>query len=200
MKGLLTLIVLMACCVSAVFCQEGGKSIKYYNRSEAGFSFGISSFKTNFYDGEQYEIRNNEIVVGIQTINGIIYNNRVSLGAGAGVEVWQNGLFYPVFGQLAYFFKPADNSIFASASVGYGFGSRDSTSNYNAGEGALMFSVGLGYIRSVSNRLQFHFEAFYKYQALESSYNVFIEDTLRSTVDYKTPLSFIGFRVGIHFK
>lgn len=200
MKGILSLILVFATLVPAAVAQNGEKSTKYFNRTEGGFLFGISSFETNIYDGIQKEIKNNEIVVNFQTINGLMFNNRAAVGAGVGVEVWQNGMFYPVFGHLAYYFKPADNSVFANGSIGYGIGSRDATANYASGEGALMFSVGLGYVRKVAKRLQFHFEAFYKYQAVESTYGIYIEDTLRTTVDYKVPLSFIGFRVGIHFK
>jgi len=200
MKRILSLLVLLACGTFTASAQDAGKSLKYYNRSEAGFGFGISSYNTNIYDGIQKQIKNNEIVISFQTINGIMFNDRVTLGAGIGVEKWQNGLFYPLFGQIGYFAKPAANTFFADVSVGYGLGGRDATSYYHSADGALMFSVGLGYIRSVSKRVQFHFEAFYKYQALESAYDVYIEDTLRSTIDYKIPLSFIGFRVGIHFK
>jgi hypothetical protein len=200
MKRLLILTFLLVFGASVVSGQQGGKSLKYYNRTEAGFAFGIGSYNTDIYDGIRKSLKNNEIVISLQTVNGILFNDRVALGAGIGVEKWQNGLFYPLFGQLSYFLKPVDNTFFGDVSVGYGFWSRDATSYHQTGNGALMFSVGLGYIRSVSKRLQFHFEAFYRYQAIESAYNVYIEDTLRSTVDYKVPLSFIGFRVGIHFK
>ena len=200
MKRLPTLLFFLVFAVLAASGQNAGKSLKYYNRTEAGFAFGIASFKTDYYDGLQKTIKNNEIALSLQTINGIMFNDRVTMGAGIGVEKWQHGLFFPLFAQLGYFMKPVPNTFFADASIGYGFGSRDQTSYYHAGDGALTFSVGLGYIRSVAKRLQFQFEVFYKYQALESSYDVFVKDSLLSTVDYKVPLNFIGFRVGIHFK
>ena len=199
MKRILSLLVLLACGTFTSSAQDGGKSLKYYNRSEAGFAFGVGDFEGNIDSLGRETIKNNEIILSFQTINGLIFNDRVTLGAGLGVEKWQNGLFFPLFGQLTYFLKPVENTFFADASVGYGFGSRDATSYHNKGEGALLFSFGLGYIRNVSKRLQFHCEAFYKYQALESSYNVTTADT-SWTVNYKVPLNFIGLRVGIHFK
>jgi hypothetical protein len=95
-----------------------------------------------------------------------------------------------------------ENSFFADLTAGYGFGNMDKTSDYEAGTGALMFGAGLGYSREVAKRLRFQFEIFYRYQAIESSYNVYYSDSTKTDrmVDYKVPLSFIGFRVGILFK
>jgi hypothetical protein len=202
MKRTLLLLALLAGGTCIVSGQGVQKSMKYYNRTEAGFAFGISSFKTDIYDGIQKSIKNTEIAISLQTINGLIFNNRVCLGVGIGAEKWQNGLFFPLFGQIAYYFKPVENTFFTNLSAGWGFGNRDETSSYEAGTGALMFSAGLGYSREVSKRLRFQCEAFYRYQAIESSYNVYYSDSTKTTkvVDYKVPLSFIGFRIGILFK
>jgi hypothetical protein len=202
MKRSLMLITLLLFGICLVSGQGVEKSMKYYNRTEAGFAFGIASFNTDVYDGIQKSIKNTEIALSLQTINGLMFNNRVALGVGIGAEMWQNGLFFPLFGHLAYYFKPVENTFFGNLSVGYGFGNRDKTSYYEAGTGALMFTAGLGYSREVSKRLRFQFEAFYKYQAIESSYNVYYSDSTMTdkVVDYKVPLSFIGFRVGILFK
>jgi hypothetical protein len=202
MKRSLLLLVYFVAGTCLVSGQGIQKSMKYYNRTEAGFAFGISSFKTDIYDGIQKSIKNNEIALSLQTINGLMFNNRVCVGVGIGVEKWQNGLFFPLFGQLAYYFKPVENSFFADLTAGYGFGNRDKTSDYEAGTGALMFGAGLGYSREVAKRLRFQFEIFYRYQAIESSYNVYYSDSTKTDrmVDYKVPLSFIGFRVGILFK
>ncbi len=202
MKRSLILLILFVFGIAIAHAQNPDRSIKYFNRTEAGFGFGIASYKTDIYDGIQKSIKNNEIVISLQTINGVMFSNRITLGAGIGAEMWQNGWFFPLFGHAAYFFRPVENTFFLNANVGYGFGNRDKTGSYNAGTGGLTFGAGVGYSREVSKRLRFLFEAFYKYQAIESTYTVYYSDTTKTdrVVDYKVPLSFIGFRVGILFK
>lgn len=182
------------------------RSLKYFNKTEGGISFGLGSFKTDMYNGIQKKIRNDEIVVTLQTINGFKYMDKVSIGLSVGAELWQNGLFWPVYGYLGYDFKPADNTFFANIYIGYAFGNRNATSFYHEGTGAGAFSIGVGYKMKVAKKLKFVYEVFYKYQAIESSYNNKTEyernDSIFSTtriVDYKIPLSFAGFKIGICF-
>jgi hypothetical protein len=188
-----------------ILAQAGNedKSLKYFNRTEAGVSFGIGSFKTNIYNGIQKKVRNDEIVVTFQTINGFKYMNKVSVGLSLGAELWQNGLFWPVYGYIGYDFKPADNNFFADFFIGYAAGKRDSTSFYHAGKGAFALTVGVGYKMKVAKNLKFIYEIFYKYQAIESDYSIYYmnNDSIvkTSTVDYKIPLSFAGFKIGIWF-
>jgi len=158
------------------------------------------------YNGLQKKIRNDEIVVTLQTTNGFKYMDKVSIGLVVGAELWQNGLFWPVYGYLGYDFKPADNNFFANVYIGYAFGNRDATSFYHKGTGAGAFSIGVGYKMKVAKKLKFVYEVFYKYQAIESSYNNKTEyernDSIFSAtriVDYKIPLSFAGFKIGICF-
>ena len=146
------------------------KSLKYFNKTEAGISFGLGSFKTDIYNGIQKKVRNDEIVVTLQTINGFKYMNKVAIGLSVGAEVWQNGLFWPIYGYLGYDFKPADNTFFADVYIGSAPGNRDANSFYHAGKGAFAFSIGLGYKMKVAKKLKFMYEVFYKYQAIESYY------------------------------
>ena len=150
------------------------------------------------------KIRNDEIVVTLQTINGFKYMKKVSIGVSVGAELWQNGLFWPVYGYLGYDLKPADNTFFANVYIGYAFGNRDATSFYHEGNGAGAFSIGLGYKMKVAKKLRFMYEVFYKYQAIESNYIMYYQryDSIPPTqtrVDYKIPLSFAGFKIGICF-
>jgi hypothetical protein len=184
------------------------KSLKYFNKTEAGISFGLGTFKTDVYNGIQRKVRNDEIVVTLQTINGFKYMNRLSLGVSVGAELWQNGLFWPIYGYLGYDFKPmGDNNFFADVYIGYAPGKRDSTSFYHyEGTGAFALSIGVGYKMKVTKNIRFIYEVFYKYQALESSYNNIVEYGKNDStyyhsakVDYKIPLSFAGFKIGICF-
>jgi len=129
MRGLYYLLTGLLLLSLTGWSQEMRKPVKfgYFNRTEAGVGFGLGSFKTDIYDGVQKSIKNNEIVISAQTINGITYQGRVGLGFGAGIERWQHGLFFPLFGQLYYDLKPAGNTFFGSVNIGTSLGTRDST-------------------------------------------------------------------------
>ena len=197
-------IIILA--ANVLFAQAGNedKSLKYFNKTEGGISFGLGSFNADMYNGIPKKVRNDEIVVTLQTINGLKYMDRVSIGLSVGAEIWQNGLFWPIYGYLGYDFKPADNNFFANVYIGYAPGKRDPTSFYHyEGKGAFAFSIGLGYKMKIAKNLKFVYEVFYKYQAIESSYDMIYlkSDSIISTtkVDYKIPLSFAGFKIGIWF-
>jgi hypothetical protein len=197
-------IFFLAATVLFAQTENEDKALKFFNKTEGGVSFGLGSFKTDMYNGIQKKIRNDEIVVTLQTINGFKYMKKVSIGLSVGAELWQNGLFWPVYGYLGYDLKPADNTFFANVYIGYAFGNRDATSFYHEGSGAGAVSIGLGYKMKVAKKLRFMYEVFYKYQAIESNYIMYYQryDSIPPTqtrVDYKIPLSFAGFRIGICF-
>ncbi len=179
-------------------------SVKFFNKTEAGVSFGIGSFSTDVVNGVQKKIRNDEIPIVLQTTNGIMYMDRLALGVTVGAERWTNGFFWPVYGYLGYDFKPAANSIFANVYLGYGFGTRNATTYIQKGTGGFSFSIGVGYKMFVTKKLKFMYEVFYKYQSLESSYSRIVDvktDTITvrktTTVDYTVPMHFMGFKIGI---
>ena len=199
----LFLIFFLATKVLSAQTENEDRSLKYFNKTEGGISFGLGSFKTDMYNGIQKKVRNDEIVVTLQTINGLKYMDKIGIGVSIGAELWQNGLFWPVYGYLGYDFKPADNTFFANVYLGYAAGKRKATSFYKEGKGAFALSLGAGYKMKVTKKLRFMYEIFYKYQAVESGYNMIYtrNDSIISTikVDYKIPLSFAGFKIGICF-
>lgn len=179
-------------------------SVKFFNKTEAGVSFGIGSFPTDVVNGVQKKIRNDEIPIVLQTTNGIMYMDHLALGVTVGAERWTNGFFWPVYGYAGYDFKPAANTVFANLYLGYGFGTRTSTTYVQEGTGGFSFSIGIGYKMYVTKKLKFLYEVFYKYESLESSYSritdvlvdtVYVRKT--SQVEYKVPLHFMGFKIGI---
>jgi len=202
-KIILVFIFFLPAVIVFAQTENEDRSLKYFNKTEAGISFGLGSFKTDMYNGLQKKVRNDEIVVTLQTINGLKYMNKVSIGLSVGAELWQNGLFWPIYGYLGYDFKPADNTFFANVYIGSAPGYREATSFYKEGKGGFAFSIGVGYKMKVAKKLRFMYEVFYKYQAIESSYDRIYErnDSIISTVkvDYKIPLSFAGFKIGICF-
>lgn len=196
---------------SAQVSDSTSNTLKYFNKTEAGVSFGIGSFPNNVYNGVTYKLKNDEIVATLQTVNGVMYNNRWLLGASVGVEKWRYGLFWPVYGYLGYNFKRSDNTFFANIYLGYGIGTRyahGGTENYTTsvaqGSGAFALMLGVGYKMKVAKNLKFGYEIFYKYQALNSTYNDYYQksDTskvVHSTIDYKIGLNFAGFKVAVFF-
>ena len=187
-------------------------ALKYFNKTELGVSMGIGSFQTDVFSGKNgytTNAKNDEIVATLQTVNGIMYNNRWMLGVSLGVEKWREGLFWPIYGYLGYNFKRADNTFFANIYLGYGLGTRYTTSFYNQGSGAFALMLGVGYKMKVSKNLKFGYEIFYKYQALNSSYKVYYSqlqaDSVhyawvpKSNVDYKIGLNFAGFKLSVFF-
>ncbi|MCX6287812.1 MAG: hypothetical protein NTY96_11915 [Bacteroidetes bacterium] len=200
--------------ISSAFSQErdtASNTLKYFNKTELGVSFGIGSFPSNVYNGVTYKVKNDEIVATLQTVNGVMYNNRWLLGVSLGVEKWRYGLFWPVYGYLGYNFKQTDNTFFANIYLGYGIGTRysrggsENRSYIAEGRGAFALMIGVGYKMKVSNKLKFGYEIFYKYQALNTSYqNWYKADTAKvfpppGTVYYKLGLSYAGFKIAIFF-
>ena len=179
------------------------RSLKFFNKTEAGVSFGIGSFKTDIYEGIQKKIKNDELVVGLQTINGFKYMDRLGVGVSIGVEKWRNGLFWPVYGYIGYDFSRSESRIYAGVYLGYAFGTRYSTTYYQEGKGTFALSLALGYRMKLSKSLCLIYEAFYRYQSLESSYNVYVKvnDSTqpKTSVDYKVPLHFAGLKIGVSF-
>ncbi|MEI7983003.1 MAG: hypothetical protein WCI71_15235 [Bacteroidota bacterium] len=208
MRNLAVTTFLFCFCLPFLSAQTSGndKSLTWFNKTEGGISFGVGSFNTNIVNGIQKKIRNDEIVVTFQTINGVKYMNRLGLGVSIGVEKWQNGLFWPIYGYLSYALKPAGNTFFGNIYLGYGIGTRYSTSFYEQGKGGFALSIGLGYQMRISKKLQFMYEIFYKYQAVESTYyriNGVTTDSgtiqKKTPVPYKVPLHFAGFKIGLCF-
>ena len=180
------------------------KSLKFFNKTEAGVSFGIGSFKTDVVNGTQKKIKNDELVINFQTINGVKYMNRLGLGLGVGFEKWRNGFFWPIYGVITFDLKPADNTFFADLSLGYSIGTRYATTFFEEGTGAFALSVGIGYKMKVAGKIHFMYEVFYRYQSINSSY-FNIVDTMVDSVkvqiktryDYTVPLHFAGFKIGV---
>lgn len=198
---ILLLFLAVATCSSAQEKSSKSRTFNYFNRTEAGMSFGVGNFMADKLNGVQKSLKNNEIVAAFQTINGIAYHGRIGLGIGIGVEIWQDGLFFPVFGQLHYDLRPRDKTFYGQLSLGSGIGTRNSTAFFHQGTGGLMFQAGIGYKMKIYKRLRFYYELFYKYQLLYSSYDdkIVTDTTIVRTVDYKIPLSFLGFKIGISF-
>lgn len=179
------------------------KSLRFFNKTEGGVFFGIGSFKTDIENGRQKKIKNDELVIFFQTINGVKYMNRLGLGVSVGFEKWRNGFFWPIYGYISCDLKPTDNTFFANVYLGYSIGTKYAQPPYSTydGTGAFGLIVGVGYKMKVAKKINFMYEIFYRYQSVDSRYGVYVLDTtgrhLVNTVDYKIPLHFAGFKIGV---
>lgn len=205
MKRLCIFIMLLAGLFNEGVAQDPGSQMtfRYFNKTEIGAGIGIGKFKTDVMsNGFQRTIKNDQLIISPQTINGIVISGRVGLGVGIGAEFWQRGMFYPVFAHLFYDFKPSETTPFAYINLGEAFGKRDSTYNYASGKGGLLFSLGVGYKMKIGKRFQFEYEVFYRYQAIQSTYRQYYgpSDSLHYTLDYKVPYHFAGFKIGVLFQ
>ena len=202
---ILFILILTGMC-NLSFAQDptAPSALRYFNKTEAGIGIGLGKFKTDIYNGYQKTVKNAQIIISAQTINGIVISGRVGLGIGLGAEFWQKGMFYPVFAHLYYDFKFSGNTPFAYINLGQAFGKRDSTYYYASGKGGFLFSIGAGYKMKIGKRFQFEYEIFYRYQVIGSTYKnyyVAADSTEHfTTVDYKVPYHFAGFKIGVLFR
>jgi hypothetical protein len=187
-----------------LFAQDTAATIptRYFNESQIGIGIGLGSFNTDVINNYQLKVHNNELSLSIQTINGFIFNSRTGVGIGVGVDPWTDGLFFPVFGHVYYDFLPRTNTLYGAVNMGYAFGERYSTASYASGTGGFMLSLEIGYKMKIGSRLQFEYGAFYRYQSVESTYNVIVVDSVSTrskSMGYRIPYNFAGFRLGVLF-
>jgi hypothetical protein len=201
-----SLFLLLLLCLYAFnsLSAQGSKSmtLEFFNKTQAGTTIGFGSFKGDIDSGYmQKKLKNDELTFQAQTINGFIISDRLGLGLGLGVEVWKEGLFFPVFLNVFYDFKKAPNTFYANMDIGNDYGNRYGTSYYPSGKGGLLFDIGFGYKMKVAKRLQFLYEAFYRYQTIKSHYTVYYDAarTKYTTVDDNFPYNFFGLRIGIFY-
>ncbi len=200
---LFVLIFSGLCSMASAQDPSAPTAFRYFNKTEAGIGLGLGKFKNDIFNGIQKTIKNDQIIISAQTINGIVISGRAGLGIGLGAEFWQKGMFYPVFGHFYYDLKPEDNTPFAYINLGEAFGKRDSTYYVASGKGGLLFSIGAGYKMKIGKRFQFEYEIFYRYQSVQSTYRnyYFAADSTEhfTTVEYKVPYHFAGFKIGVLF-
>jgi hypothetical protein len=177
-------------------------AFQFFNKTEFGIGIGLGKFKTDVIRGFQKTLKNDEIILPIQTIVGVCISGRAGLGVGAGAEFWQQARFYPVFFHFYYDFMPRDNTPFAYINLGQAFGKRDSTTNFDSGKGGFLLNIGVGYKMRIGKRFQFEYELFYRYQAIQSRFRNYYDTvpTHFQTTDYKVPYNFAGFRIGLLFR
>jgi hypothetical protein len=203
-RFLFFLILMGVCKMSFTQDPAAQPAFRYFNKTETGIGIGLGKFKTDIYNGYQKTVKNDQIIISAQTINGIVFSGRLGLGVGLGAEFWQKGMFYPVFAHLYYDLRLSGNTPFAYINLGQAFGKRDSTYYYASGKGGFLFSIGAGYKMKIGKRFQFEYEIFYRYQAIQSTYKnyyVAADSTEHYTiVDYKAPYHFAGFKIGVLFR
>ena len=200
MKPVFTILFACLLCILPVTLksqESSSRTLRYGNRTEIGISMGVGKFKTDVINGNQLHAKNDEIILNLRTINGFWYMNRLFIGVGVGAELWQHGLFWPVFGDITYNFKSGDNTFYGAVDLGSAIGNRYGTSYYNSGKGGFLAVIALGYTLKVVKNLKFSYEVFYQYQVIKSTYTNTVDTVVSRPLDYNVPEHFIGFRIGI---
>jgi hypothetical protein len=199
-----SILILMLWFVNSLSAQDSPRNVtlQYFNKTEIGIGIGFGSFGVDDIRGYTKKVKNDQIIITPQTINGLVISGRAGLGIGVGAEVWQHGMFYPVFAHFFYDLKPGDNTLFAFINLGEDYGKRDATFYYQEGKGGFLFCIGAGYKMKIGKRLQFEYSLFYRYQAIQSQYRTYYDTvpTHFTTTDYKVPYNLAGFKIGVIFK
>jgi len=118
----------------------------YFNLTEIGYSFGNNTFEYQASPNVFNSITDGAYSLSLRNINGVFITNKISVGAGVGLENYThredrhnyNNLFL-LFIDLRYYFKNENQTFFIYGDAG---GSMKIADNYNKGA---MFNLGVGY-------------------------------------------------------
>jgi hypothetical protein len=151
-KGLLSIIVLF--CTLHCYAQEITKQEKgYFNITELGYFMVNNAYESQVSPNSFKVIYDGAYALSLRNINGIFITNRISLGAGVGLEnytrksnsqSWDNT--FQLFLDARYYFKNEENTFFAYGDVGSSIKISDNI------EKGPMFNLGAGYKIKSSNK------------------------------------------------
>jgi len=147
MKRKLCLFGLALIAAHAIYAQTITKQEKgYFNLTEVGYTGGNHTYdiqvSPNKYDGGT----SGAYALSLRNINGVFLTNKISLGAGIGLEnytdndsYFNNNNLFQLFLDVRYYFKNENNTFFVYGDAGTGLKIDD---NFRKGQ---MFNLGGGY-------------------------------------------------------
>ncbi|MFW0716227.1 hypothetical protein [Pedobacter sp. N23S346] len=126
----------------------------YFNLTELGYTVGNHTYdiqvSPNRYDGGT----TGAYSLSLRNINGVFFTNKISVGAGVGLEnytdndnYFTNNNFFQLFLDVRYYFKNDNNTFFAYGDAGTGLKIDD---NFSKGQ---MFNLGGGYKFKVGSKM-----------------------------------------------
>lgn len=125
-------------------------------------------------------------------------SEKVSFGAGLGVEKFKDETFIPVAFIFNGKLKKKNSTPFINTQFGYAFGYNQKSSNYiNYNyKGGLFFSPGIGYEIAVNDKYSVRLKLNYKHQFAHISYTPYEEKVYKEQVSIHT----VAFTLGLLIK
>lgn len=115
----------------------------------------------------------NHLALSVSTIHGFTIGDRWRLGAGIGLDSYEDWQTIPVFGSLSFdLFKLNDSRFYTQMVYGYSKALRNyeySTENFKDGKWGLMVNPEMGY-RVKRDNMSVSFFMGYKFQKISASY------------------------------
>lgn len=199
--------------VAAMFCQIGFAQPVQRNAKRSHFVYSTSIALLGGVGELKFENRhlpnNKNFVAGVQQLIAYQFNPYVTLGIGAGVDVWRRTAFIPLFGHITVNFL-ADTKIVPQwyANAGYAFKwyvtaqPEKMTKVVQANVPGVQAESGLGIKINIKEKLAITLHAHYKLQCSDIKYTVLElneEDHSSITTNRSKNMlyHFVGLKVGL---
>jgi hypothetical protein len=161
-------------------------SVKRYLRVDLSYAFGGQIYNNNLIYNPGFSV---------QTAHGIMLNESVGIGLGAGYMVLQDERFIPVFFETTGCRKNKSNTSFIRMQVGYSFAwyaGPMEAENYQY-HGGVYLDAGLGRKIQINSRYSASFSCSYRHQFARLEYEVFGGQTYRDEVNFDMIVITLGF-------
>ena len=157
----------------------------YYNRTDLGALIGTGN-------------NDNNLIFGIQMVNGYQLKSRIYPGLGMGLEFFDQA-FLPLFGDIVYYIGNRSVAPFFRGSLGYTLPLEDPRQDWGTkldSHGGLMYAVGLGTSIRLSQNNALCISVIYRFQNLRT---VQTQDWNDDKVTLDTQYNRLAIRVGFVF-
>ncbi len=164
-------------------------SLRTYTRADLSFIFGGQIHNDNFLYNPGFSF---------QAVYGIMVNELLGIGAGAGYQVFRNEKFIPVFLEVSGYRKPGKNSSFLKTQAGYSVGWYTGTTGMEGYDyrGGLFFDAGFGRKFPLGRKSDVMFHCSYRHQCARVDYN----SPSSREYDQKLHYDMIVIHLGLNFR
>ncbi len=164
-------------------------SLRTYKRADLSFIFGGQIHNDNFLYNPGFSF---------QAVYGIMVNELLGIGAGAGHQVFRNEKFIPLFLEVSGYRKPGKNSSFLKTQAGYSVGWYTGTTGMEGYDyrGGLFFDAGFGRKFPLGRKSDVLFHCSYRHQCARVDYS---SPSLQE-YDQKLHYDMIVFHLGFNFR
>ena len=156
----------------------------YFNRTELGALIGAGN--------------DNNVIFGVQMVNGYKFGRRYHPGIGLGIEFYEQ-TYIPVFADFTYSLLKHRVSPFLRGSFGYSIPSEDPPDVWGASTenlGGFLYAAGIGTFIRTGSSSALVISVVYRYQSLKS---VYTEDWNNDVLNLEKQFNRIALRIGFMF-